>query len=538
MKRLLSMLLAIALVVGMIPAVFATEGEATQQDAGITITYDVTKNFGTWNNQTVQFADFTYEANNGLWEYVANSKNLLTADKSVTINWSGTDGMQMRDSGNWWAIKIIVPKSGVYTPKINYRAYDEAAMLNLYLIKKTGELKSADFTSDNSIGSINCYNSECTAVTTQEPYALEPLYIEAGEYYFVYSTGEKTSPGGTGWVFFGNFTLDGNGTDTVLASIITNKTAVVPMGESCKLASKLYLSDGSCVSDGYVLTYESSDNDIATVDADGNITSVATGNATVTVSITNEAGYTVKAETNVVVSDGASLVYDFPSGMRSLGMKYQADTTAYPLTLLVRPATKGYSFHSSSNVYNDSSIRYYDFGMQLRRNVWVALEIDVPVAGAYVIKINSRSGTNSRMNINMNVYISKDAASTSNADLIGYYNAYDTSLANSTDITPVVGTVNIEEPGKYIITIKNSSYYYDAANVLTYNSSDVYSTFGIIELCAGNKTAVYDAEITSTASSINVDKNENAMVGIFGNFYAFMKHAAELLVIADEIILI
>ena len=512
MKRLLSLILALSLVISLMPAIFAEEGgEATQQDAGITITYNVTKNFGAWNKQAVQFADFTYESNNGLWEYYGNTNGLPTIDNSVTMNWSGTTGMQMRSG--WWAIKIIVPKSGVYTPKVEYRAYKEAAMLDLYLLQADHALSEADLNPDNFIGGIDCYDPQYQiSPTVQEPKALDPIYIEAGEYYFVYRNGEKTSPSGTGWAFFGNLILDGNGTDTVLTSIITSKVMAVCNGQSRDIKSRLYLSDGSYASSGYTLTYKSSDNNVATVDANGKVTGVGLGDAIITVSATSEVGYTAKAEIKVSVADGAKLVYNFPKDMVALGMKYQADKTAYPLTLLSKPATKGYSLHSYSDAYDDSKIRYGGIGMQLRRNVWVAFELDIPVAGVYAVTMKAASGNNTRMNTNVNVYFSKGEASTSNADLIGYFNPYDTSLPVSTTVDHIIGDVEVKEPGKYIINVKNSGYYYNEAYELTYNSTDVYSTFGAFVLSSGDKKALYEAEITSSTSSINVDEGETAEV--------------------------
>ena len=61
---------------------------------------------------------------------------------------------------------------------------------------------------------------------------------------------------------------------------------------------------GATTSDGYAgtLTYESADEDVATVDASGNVTAVAAGNTTITISATADAGHFYTAGDDVIIN--------------------------------------------------------------------------------------------------------------------------------------------------------------------------------------------------------------------------------------------
>ncbi|MBQ9985932.1 MAG: hypothetical protein IJP38_06450, partial [Oscillospiraceae bacterium] len=500
MKRLLSLILALSLVISLVPAVFAEEGgEATQQNAGITITYDVTKNFGSWGSQTPLFSSFTYEANNGLWEYYGNAKNLPSADKSTTMNWVGTAGMQM--NGGWWAIKIIVPKSGVYTPKVNYRAYREASMMELYLVSKNGPLTEADMNENNLFGKVSCHNAELSAVTTQEPAVLDPRYIEAGEYYFVYKVGEKLGFG-TGWIFFGNFTLDGNGTETVAANVLAEKEIEIPNSLKRTIHPIVYDNTGAVVEEN--CSFESSDTSVATVDDSGVVTAVSEGEAIITTSVANSTGYVAKCETKVTVVEGAVIKYDLIRHYsKDLGWY---NTTAGSLNEITEELTDGfYSYAGGNDWTGGDEVKYYENLQLMKTGTHVAFKINVPVAGTYHLAMDviSRAGIG-RCNVDMQVYISSTGKSTSESDYVGSYRLYDIGtngqVLNGIDIAEYT----FEEAGDYYITYRIGTHP-DAV-------WGPYSNVGTFYLVGGTKSALMNGKITSSVSSINVDEGETAEV--------------------------
>ena len=503
MRKAISIILAIAMLVTLMPT-FALAADTTA-DAGITLNYEVTKHFGSWNSTTVRFDSFTYEVNNGLWEYYGNTNGLQSADKSTTINWSGVDGMQMRSG--YWAIKINVPKSGVYTPKINYKKYREAAILNLYLIKTGKALEESDMNADTLLGSLNCYDKDLAAVTVQTPAELEPRYIEAGEYYFVYQCGEKMSTSGTGWVFFGNFTLDGNGTDTVLASLFTDKNVAIPMGQTAKITPELYMSDGTEAEGSYAVSY-ASDSAAVSVASDGTMTANSEGSAKVTASAVNEAGYTVKSEINVVVGNGATIKYDLKKHVATDLGYYEGKKTG-SLSAVDETLTNGFYSYFGGNDYNGSAVKYYSSVQIMGTNVKIAFKINVPEAGYYQFIQDVISTQTKRMNVDINVFVSESAMSTAKADLIGYTNAYMPDVNAGTAISANVGTVYFDKPGSYIVT-------FCVGPKLEANEGHPYALVNSFYLVGGEKTALMNGKISSTAASINVDEKETATVSATG----------------------
>ncbi len=510
MKRLLATILALAMVISLAPAVFA-EGETLGEDAGITITYEVSKNFGVWSKQIVQFAEFTYESNNGLWEYYGNANGLPTIDNSVTMNWDGTGGMQMR--AGWWAIKIIVPKSGFYTPKIAYKEYAEAAMMHLYLIKKNGELKEADMNADNLIGSINCYDAQYTTKPTmQEPASLARRYIEAGEYYFVYYAGEKTSPRGTSWIFFQNVTLDGNGEDTLFSGISVADSVVCKEGETAKLAPTLYLNDGNVATGEYTVSYSSSDDDVAAVSADGTITAKNEGKAYITTSAVNEAGYTVSVQTDVEVFNGAVIKYDIVKHIdKDLG--YYSGKTTGSLSALDETLTNGFYSYFGGNDYDGSKVKYYSNIQIMTVGTKVAFKINVPEAGYYdiihdAVNVTSSNANAKRRNVDVGVYISKDAIDVTAAAKVGIFNSFSDDYKEGAKRQIKSARVKFDEPGSYIITFKLDKNIGGASSPY----AGIYSFY----LVGGTKSALMNGKITTTAASVNKDEGETATVSATG----------------------
>jgi len=522
MKKLLALLLTIAMVMSLVPAAFATEGE--QADAGITITYDVQSRWGIWNSNAVKFAEFTYESNKGLWEYYGNKKNLQSIDNSTTFNWnSGGSTMQMKSG--WWAIKIVVPKSGMYTPKVNYTKYDNYdhdAFLNLYLIDASNPLsENTDLIADNRIGRINCTEDGVSPAVSANT-TLDPLPIDAGEYYLVY---ESEASGGA-WVYIGNLTLDGNGTETVLSGIVTPSKVAVVKGEETKLSPVLYMNDKSEATGMYEITYSSDKEDVAEIDANGVIKGNIEGKATVTASAVNEAGYTVKSEIDVSVIDEVKVFYNVNADMNKVGMKWYNQTTdAYAnrpvLEALDYTATNGfYKYHSTDprrvleNGQNDDNyIKYASINntnaMQIRAGTWFSIEIEVPVAGIYNLVMHNHETKSTSYDTTTNVYVS-ETSNTDSANLVGNYNVYNAE-AGSTAVDKFIGQVEFKNPGKHIVT---------------FMPEKNYTLINSFSLVGGTHNAIISGGITAGAAKINVDEGDTTTVSASGYISSTAEAAA------------
>ncbi|MBR2181093.1 MAG: hypothetical protein IJ949_04290, partial [Oscillospiraceae bacterium] len=206
MKRLLSLVLAISIMVSLFPAVSANE--PVSEAAGIKVKYDLGGMLG--KAGTVNGADgfggegyrgITRDLTNGFFEYAANKTDgkyswnadgieyatYTSANKTGTTRFRGANekrgGLQLKTgTGNWWALKIYVPAEGVYTPKATYWRYNRAGKtyLDYFLIKDTGEEVSTLLAEENltpeSDGYIGSKRNEDTTIKGAQDYSYDEAF--------------------------------------------------------------------------------------------------------------------------------------------------------------------------------------------------------------------------------------------------------------------------------------------------------------------------------------------------------------------------
>ena len=110
MKKLLSMILALAMLVSLVPAAFANDTE-TQAYSGVTVRYDLTLN----KSNGTYLSDISYDLSNGFWARYSTSA-------TISNNY-GITSSRLRlatTNGNWVALEINVPKAGKYDVKMTY----------------------------------------------------------------------------------------------------------------------------------------------------------------------------------------------------------------------------------------------------------------------------------------------------------------------------------------------------------------------------------------------------------------------------------
>ncbi|MBQ7119891.1 MAG: S-layer homology domain-containing protein [Oscillospiraceae bacterium] len=376
MKRLLSLLLAITMIVSLLPIASAEEENEPQvlsnEAAGLTLVYDLNGVMVDFKNEgaTLTGADsffgegyyaIDYDATGGFFEYAANkskdkyswnedgynypakvgSRQVAEAKAGTT----GASGIQMlgyyRSSegllNNWFAIKINVPKSGKYTPKASYWKYnkDGETYLDYYLIKDTGEEISValdetrlSIESEYYIGSKFC--NDTTAAGSQRIVLNEAfendVTLEEGEYYLVYKPRVVTvAPDYIGnYAMASNFTLDGGNTADPVpmgATVTCDSDRVFDGGDTAQLSAFVFMSDKTKKKTTDV-KFVSLTPEFATIDeATGVITGVAPGEAEFEVTVT-ENGKEFKAYYSLPVSDnrlsGITVKYALSSLIKKL----------------------------------------------------------------------------------------------------------------------------------------------------------------------------------------------------------------------------
>ncbi|MBQ2743956.1 MAG: hypothetical protein IJF32_14290 [Oscillospiraceae bacterium] len=279
-KNLLSMALVIAMVLSLMPMSFAAEGDVPTD---VKIVYDIVSRVGNWGaSGDKPFTEATYESTNGFWAYDSNSTEV---DNLGTVFLTNTNqGLYINGAGNWWAVKIKVPKTATYTPYVSYTTHknnngfqvylasvDEyatpgAAISNgtLMLKKEDGTTKiSGDYVADNG------QENKIAELAEKE--------IPAGEYYLIYCNDNYS-----GWRIAGNFTLvegKGNG-NALMGGKISGVADELEIGDTATAAASAFLSmDGSAAGN---FTY-SSDSAAISIDANtGALTANTAGSATIT----------------------------------------------------------------------------------------------------------------------------------------------------------------------------------------------------------------------------------------------------------------
>ena len=211
------------------------------------------------------------------------------------------------NADTWWAIRMYVPKAGSYQFKLD-RGKRNAGGLAYFMFGKASEGAAAIAAKDRLALEKFYADSD---VASQETDSLGVIEVdEPGEYILVIKTPSAADFKAEGMDsakrrhFIKKIILDG-GNETVekMRFTLNAEYNEIYVGASVSTElDELYLSDGTQVSTaGATISYKSSDNNIATVDSDGNITAVSDGNATITATVTLASGEVVEALENVTV---------------------------------------------------------------------------------------------------------------------------------------------------------------------------------------------------------------------------------------------
>lgn len=356
MKRLLSTILALAMLISLVPTAFATDTTTeTEMDySGITVKY----NWGQCDVYTLTGlnpANITFNDTKGFWDFY--SALALGSNSTVTSGRLKLIG----DVNNWVALEIYVPKAGRYNVLHDYgrmkaKQYgtDKAGLWILPLINaETGveytknEITDALTEKTWQTGSIDFYNDGATStVSISNEAAGHYDFSEAGSYLVVYKALQASSEAtdGRAYMFPTAITLDGvEGEETnpipMTLPVSADKTEIVVGSEdnsTAQMTATAYMSDGTAAAEGYTVTYASSDNNIATVDEKGLVTAVSYGTATITATSTID-GYTISGSKEITVNNpnGVKVEYNVAS------LAVANEETGF-LTYLTKDNTNGF----------------------------------------------------------------------------------------------------------------------------------------------------------------------------------------------------
>jgi|GEM_PF-2559592 len=513
-KTLLSMVLAIAMVISLMPMSFAA-GES-----GITIKYDITGKMDTTKTFTACYNDIT---TNGLFSYAADILN--DTAKNYRIKFGGTGAIELYN-GSWIIFEINVPVAGKYDVKINNRVNKAGQLLKTYIFQSAVTPTLADLSDENFIGSIDCNNStgkDGSETPNQVMKDGNPVSytFSKGEYYIGFkSTDAEESSSSTGKAYLGNIILDG-GPDYALIGDMTITPDSVKAGGSAQATATAYKSnDGSLAT----VTYDSSNKAVATVDNNGAITAEAAGKTTITATAAGAANSISKDF--VVTSANASDVtvkYDLNAAFGILTANRLAPVSNY----ITYDETNGFLRYVTDSFGDpESGKKWYieraafsgKYVFKVSGNQWICLEVDVPVAGEYSVSMYNglyrKDGTDSttgepliqELGGVMDVYVFKNSGQTIDnsvinaATPIGQVDCHSDTVGSTIVETPTVINENyrFDEAGKYYIVLKTNNDVYTEFDDL--KVSNRFGIIGDIILDGGDGEAIM--------GNITLDPNE------------------------------
>ena len=262
--------------------------------------------------------EIKYEDTDNTWEYHSCESSLwdsYNTSKNFIRNPAGLGyGIQVQSGyvGQYLALKLKVRKAGNYNVKFTYAKASLGGEADVFI----APIAETDITNEKyKVGSVSFYNETQQNLNEKK---LKSLNItSAGEYVVTFLvTGKNKSC---------NMYLTGlefNPNEAALESVtLTAEKTRIKIGEETKTMLSGKLSDGAeddlSAAD---VVYESSNEEIAKVDADGKITAMGAGTAKITarvtlLGITKESSCLIRVETDENPPyTGVSVLYDLKLG--------------------------------------------------------------------------------------------------------------------------------------------------------------------------------------------------------------------------------
>ncbi|MBQ2743901.1 MAG: Ig-like domain-containing protein, partial [Oscillospiraceae bacterium] len=408
MKRVLSLILALAMLISLVPAVSA-DGESTQEYSGVTVKYGMVSGSGydfssAESEYRADTKKVTFADTNGFWSY-------HSASGTISVDIPNEYALRMETVVNdWVAIKIYVPKAGKYDITLGYSfrksSNNAAQKAGAWIVplnnaetgkEHTNDEIAAKLTENTALTTALDYNSD-TSSTTGEHYmpAIAHSFPEPGVYLVVYKALEACKEGSNvARMYPGTIVLDGKGEDIVpmLLSAEVDKTAIAPNGGTAQMTVTAVMSDGSVENVTDKVTYSAAGN--ATVSDTGLITGGEEGEATVTATLAFTGGVLSASKTIKVANAGAKIFYDIGYFATAIG--------GSPRNEAVRQATYKntddfYQYYDGNFDKENTTTRYArprgdnskgTGNMQIASNVAVVYEVYIPVAGTYTMEMKN-----------------------------------------------------------------------------------------------------------------------------------------------------
>jgi len=499
MKRLLAIILSLAMLIGMVPAVFA-EGEATAVSSPEYL-FVKTAVTGKTDSDSVKIADVTADVINtavstGKWGYISqvSTRTCSLGRTSMDFMVQGTNGVL---GTNVTGFEIIVDKSGRFVPSLTFQPQVAAYSSNVHMFlvpsdtheKPTETAKLGTWmqslVSEAVSGGATDIKHIFKGVSTVKPEDYTETYkteqgdevnLDAGTYYLLISLVDVDATPNNAYAYIRSVKLESQPYVAVSASttVEKNKTTNVVGG-------KIYDGEGNELGKPDSYTYTTSDSNIATVDATtGLVTGIAAGTARITVTAEyNGTEYTGSVDITVTDPDifDYTAVYNFTNAaVKSDSWINMSEVTeSYTLDSVVSSGKWWYvgNHNASYSITGSNSwTTYVSKSSGVLGNNMLILKIRLAHDGEYIPQLTHRIHQSSQTKLHVFIvpeseYNTASPADSVNAaiagqetDVIYAFRGVDNYITEYTANTnvPVTGTSVPLKAGDYYLFVSLEGY--------------------------------------------------------------------------------
>lgn len=543
MKKLLSVLLAVAMLVSFIPAVSAEE--TTLEKSGVKVVYTLSDHMeslglgSTIDNVVVNDLKLVdYKLTDGFYSFLSNPADSThyEGSSSGAFGFKAFSNLKKRfivfTNDAKVSFEIYVPKEGAYAFEMHNFLNSDSSLKDTYVnvFMSKGKVSTAEA---DKVGTYVCYTDDTSKNETipETPSNVGTVEIANPGKYIVTFT---TTSGRWHYNNIGTFALNGGDATAPMITDVSTGKEEINIGEETEVSATVeYMSDAENLAEGVAYSYVSSDNTIATVDESGKVKGVGIGTATITVMATKD-GVSASRTVDILVSDPdmakLSLTYNFSSLM--IGWK-ETNPGFASLTYDKTNDLNAYYTNSAGHLGHQSDKEWFKGqqtdstgakrGLQLAYpNVWYAATIRVPVSGKYIASVDYAKYKSSTGYLG--VYLLKKDTDLSAEDIeksltdetmLKYIFEVDSSATAVTwqDEPAELGTLDLSA-GEYYVVFKQQgggSYAWFGDFYLDGLGS---GTAPIINACTSEKTTFEIDETAAITTSVRYITDGNAAEGV------------------------
>ena len=438
--------------------------------SGYKAIYDFTKTAEDGRNTT-------YETTDNFWKFHSTSEGYETNENSFKKRSYGIQ-VQGLSGSKWGALALNIPAKGTYKLTLDHTLASQGGVAQWYIMPSgTNVAEGLANDSYKLPHTVDFYSATTTTGSTELG---DFTFDKAGEYLlvltFVGNSPNFTGSGTKTAQYITKLTLDG-GSKTAPMSLSGSLGGEVSEDTYAPITVTALMSDGTTSEiEPSKLKFASLDEEIATVDSNGNVAGMLSGETTIT--FETKDGFAKGSIGVTVASAGAPqtfFAYDFNEGLAT-GVKVN--------TITEYGAARGLWKYESANGANVASSVTHKWGVELRTQAlgdWVAFRIKVTTAGRYFATLTH--GQSATLGGYGNVYIlPKNTENISEAlktaTPIGRNIAYYGS-ANTEAVTDELSAIDLAR-GEHILVFeaseKGKSNYRQYPGLLELDSSNIFRT--------------------------------------------------------------